>query len=80
VVRKAIHEVRRHLVEYMTTFGRKPDEIYIELEQTGPITPLLTTTSTKAPIPRPTTTAPPGAATSSASCPATVQRSPKATG
>ncbi len=31
VVRKAIHEVRRHVVEYMTTFGRKPDEIYIEL-------------------------------------------------
>jgi CRISPR-associated endonuclease Csn1 len=31
VVRKAIHEVRRHLVEYMTTFGRKPDAIYIEL-------------------------------------------------
>lgn len=31
VVRKAIHEVRRHLVEYLTTFGRKPDEIYIEL-------------------------------------------------
>lgn len=31
VVRKAIHEVRRHLVEYMTTFERKPDEIYIEL-------------------------------------------------
>lgn len=31
VVRKAIHEVRRHLVEYMTRFGRKPDEVYIEL-------------------------------------------------
>jgi CRISPR-associated endonuclease Csn1 len=31
VVRKAIHEVRRHLVEYMATFGRKPDEVYIEL-------------------------------------------------
>lgn len=31
VVRKAIHEVRRHLVEYMQRFGRKPDEIYIEL-------------------------------------------------
>ncbi len=31
VVRKAIHEVRRHVVEYMTTFGRKPDEVYIEL-------------------------------------------------
>ncbi|MBX3323245.1 MAG: HNH endonuclease [Phycisphaeraceae bacterium] len=31
VVRKAIHEVRRHLVEYMTAFGRKPDTITIEL-------------------------------------------------
>jgi len=31
VVRKAIHEVRRHLVEYMIVFGRKPDEVYIEL-------------------------------------------------
>lgn len=31
VVRKAIHEVRRHIVEYMTTFGRKPDAIYVEL-------------------------------------------------
>lgn len=31
VVRKAIHEVRRHLVEFMTTFRRKPDEIYVEL-------------------------------------------------
>lgn len=31
VVRKAIHEVRRHLVEYMTTFGRKPDGVYVEL-------------------------------------------------
>lgn len=31
VVRKAIHEVRRHLVEYMRTFGCKPDEIYVEL-------------------------------------------------
>lgn len=31
VVRKAIHEVRRHVVEYMTTFGRKPDKIYVEL-------------------------------------------------
>lgn len=31
VVRKAIHEVRRHLVAYMTRFGRKPDEVYIEL-------------------------------------------------
>ncbi|MBI1338355.1 MAG: hypothetical protein GC164_15540 [Phycisphaera sp.] len=31
VVRKAIHEVRRHVVAYMTRFGRKPDEVYIEL-------------------------------------------------
>ncbi len=33
VVRKAIHEVRRHLVEFMTTFGRKPDQIRIELSR-----------------------------------------------
>lgn len=33
VARKAIHEVRRHLIEYMVTFGRKPDEIYIELSR-----------------------------------------------
>jgi len=31
VVRRAIHEVRRHLVAYMTKFGQKPDEVYIEL-------------------------------------------------
>lgn len=31
VVRKAIHEVRRHVVEYMMAFGRRPDEVYIEL-------------------------------------------------
>jgi CRISPR-associated endonuclease Csn1 len=31
VVRKAIHEVRRHIVEFLTTFGRKPDEIHVEL-------------------------------------------------
>lgn len=31
VVRKAIHEVRRHIVEYMLAHGRKPDEVYIEL-------------------------------------------------
>jgi CRISPR-associated endonuclease Csn1 len=31
VVRKAIHEVRRHVVEFLTTFGRKPNEIHIEL-------------------------------------------------
>ncbi len=33
VVRKAIHEVRRHLVEYMKTFGRKPDRIFVELSR-----------------------------------------------
>src|SRR5258708_34748118 len=31
VVRKAIHEVRRHLVEFLTSCEQKPDEIYIEL-------------------------------------------------
>ncbi len=31
VVRKAIHEVRRHLVEYMTHYGRRPDRVVIEL-------------------------------------------------
>ncbi len=31
VVRKAIHEVRRHLVECMATLGCKPDRICIEL-------------------------------------------------
>lgn len=31
VVRKAIHEVRRHVVEYMLANGRRPDEVYIEL-------------------------------------------------
>tara|TARA_R110002072_G_scaffold233813_1_gene391478 strand:+ start:5415 stop:9401 length:3987 start_codon:yes stop_codon:yes gene_type:complete len=31
VVRKAIHEVRRHVMEYMHKFGKKPDEVYIEL-------------------------------------------------
>lgn len=31
VVRKAIHEVRRHIIEYMTTFERKPDYVYVEL-------------------------------------------------
>jgi 5-methylcytosine-specific restriction endonuclease McrA len=31
VVRKAIHEVRRHIVEYLTRLGRKPDEIHVEL-------------------------------------------------
>ncbi len=33
VARRAIHEVRRHLVEYMGKFGRKPDEIHIELSR-----------------------------------------------
>lgn len=31
VVRKAIHEVRRHLVEYLTETGRKPHAITVEL-------------------------------------------------
>ena len=31
VVRKAIHEVRRHIVDFMTTLGRKPDRIHVEL-------------------------------------------------
>jgi CRISPR-associated endonuclease Csn1 len=31
VVRKAIHEVRRHVIEYLRRFGRKPDFIRIEL-------------------------------------------------
>lgn len=31
VVRKAIHEVRRHVMEYMRRFGGPPAEIYIEL-------------------------------------------------
>jgi CRISPR-associated endonuclease Csn1 len=31
VVRKAIHEVRRHLVDYMLRFERKPDAIVVEL-------------------------------------------------
>ncbi|MCC5829201.1 MAG: HNH endonuclease [Phycisphaeraceae bacterium] len=31
VVRKAIHEVRRHLVAHMTRFGTRPDYVYIEL-------------------------------------------------
>lgn len=33
VVRKAIHEVRRHLIEYMVTFGRKPDAVHVELSR-----------------------------------------------
>ncbi|MCB9848494.1 MAG: HNH endonuclease [Phycisphaeraceae bacterium] len=31
VVRKAIHEVRRHVVEHMLASGRRPDEVHIEL-------------------------------------------------
>lgn len=31
VVRKAIHEVRRHLVEYLLTFRQRPDCVFIEL-------------------------------------------------
>lgn len=31
VVRKAIHEVRRHLVDHMTMHGCKPDQVTIEL-------------------------------------------------
>lgn len=31
VVRKAIHEVRRHVMEYLRVKGHKPDAIYIEL-------------------------------------------------
>ncbi len=33
VVRKAIHEVRRHLVEHLLASGRKPDEVHIELSR-----------------------------------------------
>jgi CRISPR-associated endonuclease Csn1 len=33
VVRKAIHEVRRHLIDYMRTFGRKPDAVIVELSR-----------------------------------------------
>ena len=33
VVRKAIHEVRRHLVAYMKRFGRKPDQVIVELSR-----------------------------------------------
>lgn len=31
VVRKSIHEVRRHVIQYLTDKGRKPDEIHVEL-------------------------------------------------
>lgn len=30
VVRKAIHEVRRHIIAYLRLFGRKPDRVVIE--------------------------------------------------
>lgn len=30
-MRKAVHEVRRHIVAHMLTHGRRPDQIYIEL-------------------------------------------------
>lgn len=33
VVRKAIHEVRRHLVDYLIKFGQKPDVVYVELSR-----------------------------------------------
>lgn len=33
VVRKAIHEVRRHIIEYMATFERQPDSIHVELSR-----------------------------------------------
>jgi 5-methylcytosine-specific restriction endonuclease McrA len=33
VARKAIHEVRRHLVEYLTRFGQRPDYVFIELSR-----------------------------------------------
>lgn len=35
VVRKAIHEVRRHLVAYLRAFKRKPDRIVIELTRSA---------------------------------------------
>lgn len=31
VVRKAIHEVRRHIMAYLRRFGRKPDRVIIEM-------------------------------------------------
>ena len=31
VVRKTIHEVRRHIIAYMRKFGRKPDRIVVEM-------------------------------------------------
>jgi len=35
VVRKAIHEVRRHVMAYLHKFGRKPDRIVIELAKSA---------------------------------------------
>lgn len=35
VVRKAIHEVRRHVIAYMRKYGRKPDRIVIELARSA---------------------------------------------
>lgn len=35
VVRKAIHEVRRHMMGYLREFKRKPDRIVIELARSG---------------------------------------------
>lgn len=33
VARKAVHEVRRHLIECMTKFGARPDRVYVELSR-----------------------------------------------
>ena len=38
VVRKAIHEVRKHVIEYLRRFGRKPDCIRIELAREARMT------------------------------------------
>ena len=35
VVRKAIHEVRRHVLAYLRKFGRKPDRIVIEMTRSA---------------------------------------------
>jgi len=35
VVRKAIHEVRRHVIAYIRKFGRKPDRIVVELARSA---------------------------------------------
>jgi CRISPR-associated endonuclease Csn1 len=31
VARKAVHEVRRHLIDYLKQFGRRPDFVHVEL-------------------------------------------------